>query len=122
MNRERMARLIGELWGLVDDVHVAIAFNRDGDAPLDRLERSMAELEHEIAGETHARIDALTELCVCGRDRGEHLVGAPHPSDEDEEPCGLEPCAGYRARTTEPYLPRFEPATEPPPPPTAEAS
>lgn len=120
----KIQQTTGKLWALVDDLHVAIALDRDEDVHplLERLEETMGEIERELVDEQRARIVSLAEECVCGRDRGEHLVVPPHASDEDEEPNGLPPCSGFHARATEPYLPRYEPTTEPPPPPTAEAS
>ena len=120
-----LAALAGELWQLVDEVHAAIAADQDRQAEpaLDALERALLEVEEGLGHQARDRIAALSSPCVCGRDRGDHLVAPPHASDPEEEGRALGPCEGFvpEARVTERVLCGAG-DTEPPPPPAAEAS
>lgn len=93
---------------------------------LDQVDDQLIELVLEVDTGLRAEIDELAVPCVCGRDRGEHLVAPPYASDPDEAldggPVGLPRCVGFvpKPPTTEPVLEDERDTI--PPPAAAEAS
>lgn len=62
------------------------ALLRDARAHL--VDAIVALEELELSLPLAAEVAALAELCACGRDRGEHMTEAPHPSEDGA-------CAGF---------------------------